>query len=89
MIKNLEKRLDSQKYNIKKFRKIMKNIYEICFKNAVFFFFFCKVQLSSLTQSCPTLCDPMNCSMQGLPVYHQLLVIVGYKNENYSSNKGF
>ena len=39
MIKNLEKRLDSQKYNIKKFRKIMKNIYEICFKNAVFFFF--------------------------------------------------
>ena len=29
-------------------------------------------QLSSVTQSCPTLCDPMNCSMPGLPVHHQL-----------------
>ena len=31
------------------------------------------VQFSSDTQSCPTLGDPMNCSMPGLPVYHQLL----------------
>ena len=31
------------------------------------------VQFSSVTQSCPTLCDPMNCSMTGLPVHHQLL----------------
>ena len=23
-------------------------------------------------QSCPTLCDPMNCSTPGLPVHHQL-----------------
>ena len=30
------------------------------------------VQFSSVTQSCPTLCDPMNCSMPGLPVRHQL-----------------
>ena len=30
------------------------------------------VQFSSVTQSCPTLCDPMNCSIPGLPVYHQL-----------------
>ena len=30
-------------------------------------------QFSSVTQSCPTLCDPMNCSMPGLPVHHQLL----------------
>ena len=29
-------------------------------------------QLSSVTQSCPTLCDPMNHSMPGLPVHHQL-----------------
>ena len=28
---------------------------------------------SSVTESCPTLCDPMNCSMPGLPVHHQLL----------------
>ena len=31
------------------------------------------VQFSSVTQSCPTLCNPMNCSMPGLPVHHQLL----------------
>ena len=28
---------------------------------------------SSVSQSCLTLCDPMNCSMPGLPVHHQLL----------------
>ena len=27
---------------------------------------------SSLVQSCPTLCNPMDCSMPGLPVHHQL-----------------
>ena len=31
------------------------------------------VQFSAATQSCPTLCDPMNCSTLGLPVHHQLL----------------
>ena len=31
------------------------------------------VQFSSVTQSCLTLCDPMNCSTPGLPVHHQLL----------------
>ena len=30
------------------------------------------VQFSSFTQSCPTLCDPMNRSTPGLPVHHQL-----------------
>ena len=30
------------------------------------------VQFSSVTQSCPTLCDPMNHRMPGLPVHHQL-----------------
>ena len=30
------------------------------------------VQFSSVTQSCPTLCDPMNRSTPGLPVRHQL-----------------
>ena len=29
-------------------------------------------QIRSLAQSCPTLCDPMNCSTPGLPVHHQL-----------------
>ena len=30
------------------------------------------VQFSSVTQSCLTLCDPMNRSTLGLPVHHQL-----------------
>ena len=29
--------------------------------------------VSSLRQSCPTLCDPMDCSMPGFPVHYQLL----------------
>ena len=40
------------------------HIYVYTFKMSVHF--------SSVTQSCPTLCDPMNCSTPGLPVYHQL-----------------
>ena len=50
----------------------------------VFFFFFlttqCRspsssvtVHFSLVTQSCPTLCDPMDCSMPGFPAHHQLL----------------
>ena len=31
------------------------------------------LKFSSVAQSCPTLCDPMNCSTPGLPVHHQLL----------------
>ena len=30
-------------------------------------------QFSSVVQSCPTLCNPMDCSMPGFPVHHQLL----------------
>ena len=30
------------------------------------------ILFSSVAQSCPTLCDPMNCSSQGLPVHHEL-----------------
>ena len=33
---------------------------------------FSSVQFSSFAQSCPTLCDPMNRSMPGLPVHHHL-----------------
>ena len=32
-----------------------------------------KLHFSSVAQSCPTLCDPMNRSTPGLPVHHQLL----------------
>src|SRR5574337_313105 len=31
------------------------------------------IWFSSVAQLCPTLCDPMNHSMPGLPVHHQLL----------------
>ena len=34
---------------------------------------FSSVQFSSVAQLCPTLCNPMNRSMPGLPVHHQLL----------------
>ena len=32
-----------------------------------------KNQFSSVTQSCATLCDPMDCSTPGVPVHHQFL----------------
>ena len=34
--------------------------------------FVVSVQFSLVTQSCPTLCNPLNCSTPGLPVHHQL-----------------
>ena len=33
----------------------------------------CSVLFSLVTHSCPALCDPMDCSMAGSPVCHQLL----------------
>ena len=33
---------------------------------------FCSVHFSSVALSCRSLCDPMNCSTQGLLVHHQL-----------------
>ena len=41
-------------------------------KQKNFFFIFKSSQFSSVAQSCPTLCDPMNCSKPGLSVHHQL-----------------
>ena len=35
-------------------------------------FYMLSFQFSSVTQSCLTLCNPMNCSTPGLPVHHQL-----------------
>ena len=34
------------------------------------------VQFNSVTQSCPTLYDPMDCSTPGFPVHHQLLELI-------------
>src|SRR5574337_1228093 len=36
------------------------------------FLYLISVQFSSVVQSCPTLCNPVNCSTPGLPVHHQL-----------------
>ena len=37
-------------------------------------YFWCReielIQFSSVSQSCPTLCEPMDCSTPGLPVHH-------------------
>ena len=42
------------------------------FYNSFIRILFASVQFSSVAQSCPTLCDPMNCSTPGLPIHHQL-----------------
>ena len=34
------------------------------------------IQFSPVAQPCLTLCDPMDCSMPGFPVHHQLLELV-------------
>ena len=54
---------------------------------------FLRYILSSVTQSCPTLCNPMNCSTPGLPVHHQLppkkdvLFIIGDWNAKVGSQE--
>ena len=41
-------------------------------KHKCLLWIFSLVQFSSVAQSCPTLCDPMNCSTPGLLVHHHL-----------------
>ena len=38
----------------------------------IFVLFLFSVQLSSVAQLCPTLCNPLDCSRPGLPVHHKL-----------------
>ena len=55
---------------IDKAREFQENIY-LCFidyAKAVDY-----IKFSSVAQSCPTLCDRVDCSTPGLPVHHQLL----------------
>ena len=65
------------------FRKKWHRLERIVNKNRNFFYpthdqryfedyMVCAVQFSSVAQSCPTVCDPMNHSTPGLPVHHQL-----------------
>ena len=55
----------------------IKHVLIICLKIMLFGIYPNKLktsaQFSSVTQSCLTLCDPMNHSTPGLPVHHQLL----------------
>ena len=44
----------------------------LCHRITTSFSFLHSVQFSSVTQTCPTLCDPMNHSTPGLPIHHQL-----------------
>ena len=46
--------------------------YSIIKKNVILTYATTSDQIRSVAQSCPTLCDPMNRSMLGLPVQHQL-----------------
>jgi len=55
-----EEDLLTQNQTVSKFKSILVNILSI------------GLQFSSVAQLCPTLCDPMNCSMPGLPVHCQL-----------------
>ena len=43
-----------------------------CMERVTWKLTFSSVQFSSVAQSCPTFCNPMNSSMPGLPIYHQL-----------------
>ena len=40
-------------------------------------------QFSSVAQSCLTLCDPVDCSMPGFPVHHQLPDLVQTRVHNH------
>ena len=44
------------------------------------------VQFSSVTQLCPTLCDPMDCSTPGFPVHHPTLKLMSIKSVMLSNH---
>ena len=50
---------------------IGKGVCQVCIKTPYLFNFYAEVVFS--LQSCPTLCNPMDCSIQGFPVPHYLL----------------
>ena len=49
-------------------QKVLKKEKPVLKQETLFYY----LQFSAVAQSCPTLCDPMKCSMPGLPVHHQL-----------------
>ena len=62
-------------FSIKEFRKSSPSNSWASWNNIslkILFWMSLVTQFSSVAQSCPTLCNPMNRSMPGLPVHHQL-----------------
>ena len=60
------------------YQSALKNNFKLYFclfssRNIQILLYLVIVQFSSVTQSCPTLCDPMNRGTPGLPVHHLLL----------------
>ena len=47
--------------------------WEVLFVLGCYYFVWKFSEFSSVTQSCPSLCDPTDCSTSGFPVHHQLL----------------
>ena len=45
---------------------------EVSQRNAIWYHLYMESKFSSAAQSCPTLCDHMDCSTPGFPVHHQL-----------------
>ena len=43
----------------------------------------------SIAQSCPTLCEPMSCSMPGLPVPHRLLELAPVQTTGFKKEEGY
>ena len=60
-----------QVYNFKR-NAFQVSTFMITFVVSFFYRYFLLVQFSSVAQSCPTLCNPMDCSTPGFPVHHQL-----------------
>ena len=62
--------------NISNFSHVMLFFVWFCWLNKQPYLILCPYetfhQFSSVAQSCPTLCDPMDCNTLGLPVHHQL-----------------
>ena len=58
----------------------MVGFYKISFKkkNFHFYFYCCWYCCCSVTQSCPAICDTMDCSMPGCPVFHHLLSLLKF-----------
>ena len=59
-------------FSLDSFCSILKILFSIFCPLLLFSLVQFSVQFSSVTQSCPTLCDPMNRSTPGLPIHHQL-----------------